>query len=238
MKLLTTTRLSAKRDFAESIGIGVVLTVLSYTVALLAHWVDTLNWLEVLAVVTAYSGTYLCVKERRANYTIGAVSTAAYSLLFLQSGLFSSAVLNAYLTPALVYGWFRWRKDSDTRRITHVSPKMIPVYILIVVIGYAGAATLSQSIGGSMAWTDAVILAGSILAQFLLDNKKIETWIVWALVDVFAVYTYATSGLALVALQYVFFTANTVYGFIIWKRNKDASAIATSLPTPNTREDK
>ena len=220
MKLITTTRISAKRDLAESAGIGLALTLLSYGVGLTLHWITALNWLEILAVFTAYSSTYLCVKERRANYTIGAVNAALYSILFFQSGLFSSAILNAYLTPALLYGWFRWRRDSDTRPITNVSVKMIPVYLLIAVVGYAGAAILSQSIGGSMAWTDAVILAGSILAQFLLDNKKIENWIIWALVDVFAIYTYATSGLSLVAFQYVFFTANTIYGFLIWRRNK------------------
>ena len=230
MRLITTTRISAKRDVLESVGIGLVLTALSYAVALGAHWISSLNWLEVLAVITAYSGTYLCVKERRANYTIGAVSTAAYSLLFLQSGLFSSALLNAYLTPALLYGWFRWRKDSNTRPITHVSPKMIPVYLLVAVLGYAGAALLSQSLGGSMAWTDAIILAGSVLAQFLLDNKKIETWLVWALVDLFAIYTYATTGLSLVAFQYIFFTANTVYGFIIWWRSKRTTEVLTSEP--------
>jgi len=235
MRLITTTRISAKRDVLESVGIGLVLTALSYAVALGAHWISSLNWLEVLSVITAYSGTYLCVKERRANYTIGAVSTAAYSLLFLQSGLFSSALLNAYLTPALLYGWFRWRKDSNTRPITHVSPKMIPVYLLVAVLGYAGAALLSQSLGGSMAWTDAIILAGSVLAQFLLDNKKIETWLVWALVDLFAIYTYATTGLSLVAFQYIFFTANTVYGFIIWRRSKRTTEVLT--PGPVTFEE-
>ena len=220
MKLLTTTRQSSKRDLAESIGIGIALTLLSYGVGLMAHWITSLNWLEVLAVFTSYSSTYLCVKERRSNYTIGAVSTALYSLLFFQSGLFSSAILNAYLTPALAYGWFRWRNDSDTRPVTRVSIKMIPVYALIVVVGYAGAATLSQSIGGSMAWTDAVVLAGTILAQFLLDNKKLENWAVWALVNVFAIYTYASTGLWLVAFQYVFFLLNTGYGYYIWNKRR------------------
>ena len=229
MKLLTTTRQNAKRDLTESIAIGAVLTLLSYGVGMSAHWITALNWLEVLAVFTSYSSTYLCVKERRANYTIGAVSTALYSLLFFQSGLFSSAILNAYLTPALVYGWFRWRNDSDTRPITRVSIKMIPVYALIVVVGYAGAATLSQSIGGSMAWTDAVILAGTILAQFLLDNKKLENWAVWAIVNVFAIYTYATTGLWLVAFQYVFFLLNTAYGYYIWNRSRHQATITPEV---------
>ena len=227
-KLLTTTRVSARRDIAESMVVGLVLTGLSYLVGLLAGWITALNPLEVFAVFTSYACTYLCVKERRANYPIGAISTAAYSILFLQSGLFSSAILNAYLTPALLYGWFRWRKDADTRPVTHVSLKMVPVYLLIAGAGYAGAAFLSQALGGTMAWTDAMILAATILAQFLLDNKKLENWAVWAIVNVFAIYTYATTGLPLVAFQYVFFLMNTVYGFVIWRRSKRTT---DALPT-------
>lgn len=219
-QLLTTTRISAKRDLWESAFVGALLTALSYMVGLLAGWVTTFNWLEVFAVFTSYSSTYLCVKERRANYPIGAVSTAAYAILFMQSGLLSSAILNIYLTPTLIYGWLRWRKDTNTRRITHVELKWIPVYLLVAGLGYAGAAMISQALGGAMAWTDAMILAGTILAQFLLDNKKLENWAVWALVNVFAIYTYATAGLALAAFQYVFFLANTVYGYVIWRRSK------------------
>mgnify|MGYP006314080043 FL=1 len=227
-KLLTTTRVSVKQDVAESIGVGIVLTALSYTVGLLAGWITSLNILEVFAVLTSYVCTYLCVKERRINYPIGAISTLAYALLFMQNGLILSAVLNAYLTPTLIYGWFRWRKDAATRPVTHVSLKMIPVYLLITACGYFGAVMISQALGGAMAWTDAMILTATILAQFLLDNKKLENWVVWAVVNVFAIYTYATSGLPLVAFQYVFFLMNTVYGFIIWRRSKRAHE---TLPT-------
>lgn len=227
-QLLTTTRISAKRDLIESFAVGVILTTLSYIVGLAMKWLPALNWLEVFAVFTSYASTYLCVKERRANYPIGAVSTAAYAILFLQSGLLSSAVLNAYLTPTLIYGWLRWRRDTDTRPVTHVQLKWIPAYLLVAGLGYAGAALISSKLGGTMAWTDAMILAATILAQFLLDNKKLENWLVWAVVNVFAIYTYATMGLPLVAFQYVFFLMNTVYGFVIWRRSKRAT---DALPT-------
>lgn len=227
-KLLTPTRVSARRDVAESLLVGTALTGLSYIVGLAAGWITELNWLELFAVFTSYACTYLCVKERRINYPVGAISTAAYAVLFLQNGLLLSAILNAYLVPTLVYGWFRWRKDTHTRPVTHVSLKMVPVYLLVAGIGYAGAAYISQLLGGSMAWADAMILAATILAQFLLDNKKLETWAVWAIVNVFAIYTYATTGLPLVAFQYVFFLMNTVYGFVIWRRSKRST---DALPT-------
>jgi nicotinamide mononucleotide transporter len=211
------------RNIIESIIIGVVLTGLSYIAGIAFGWLTlaTLNWLEVFAVFTSYSCTYLCVKERRVNYPIGAISSAAYAYLFWQSGLLLSAVLNAYLVPTLIYGWIRWRRDEVTRPVTLVGLKWWPVYLAVAGLGYTGAAALSQLLGGAMAWTDAVILAGTILAQFLLDNKKLENWIIWAIVNVFAIYTYATTGLPLVALQYVFFLANTAYGYIVWNRSKN-----------------
>ena len=223
-------RTTFKRDLIESMIIGIVLTSISYIAALVFRWItaESLNWLEVFAVFTSYSCTYLCVKERRINYPIGALSTAAYALLFYQSSLFASMVLNIYLVPTLVYGWIRWRADDNTRPVTHIRLTMLPVYLAISLAGYGGAALISSRLGGAMAWTDSLILAGTILAQFLLDNKKLENWAVWALVNIFAIYTYAASGLALVAFQYVLFLANTIYGYIAWKRSMNHESLRTT----------
>lgn len=207
------------RSIIEAVAIGVVLTALSYFVGFAAGWVDSLSWLEVFAVFTSYGSTYLCVRERRFNYVFGAISTAAYAVLFFGQGLFASALLNAYLAPALVYGWFRWRADSDTRPVTRVALKWWPVYVVVTAVAFAGALGLFALFGAAMVWTDAAILALTILAQFLLDNKKIETWIIWVIVNVLAIYTYATAGLALVAFQYVFFLANTIYGYYEWNKS-------------------
>lgn len=220
-----------KRNVIESLIIAVVLTALSYGVALGAGWVDSVNYLEAFAVFTSYSCTYLCVKERRINYPIGALSTAAYCVLFFQQGLLASAILNAYLTPSLLYGWYRWRSDSNARPVTHLAWKWVPVYIGATALAYLGAFGLSTALGGTLALTDAMILIGSILAQFLLDNKKIETWIVWLVVNGFAIYTYATAGLALAAFQYVFFALNSFYGYYVWhKSKKGPSVVVTKIP--------
>lgn len=212
---------TSRQNIVESIITGITLTGISYICGILFGWINAINWLEIFAVFTSYSCTYLCITQRRINYPIGAISSAAYAYLFLQSGLISSAILNAYLVPTLIYGWIRWRKDDNTRPVTHVSWRWLPVYIAVTGLGYLGATLISQQSGGAMAWTDSLILTFTILAQFLLDNKKLENWILWAVVNVLAIYTYSTIGLPLVAFQYVLFLANTVYGYIIWKRSKD-----------------
>lgn len=210
------------RDVPTSFAVGVVLTTTSYVVGFLFGWIDSVNWLEATAVFTSYSCTYLCVKQRRFNYPIGAVSTAAYCLLFWQQGLYASMALNAYLTPALLYGWVRWRSDEATRPVTRVAARWVPVYALAAGIALVGGLAVNTAFGGSFAATDTIILVGSILAQFLLDNKKIETWLVWVAVDIIAVWQYIASGLFIAGVQYLFFLANAIWAFTLWRASMKA----------------
>lgn len=221
---------------AQGMALSIVLTVGSFIVGMAFGWIDAINWLEAFAVFTSYFTTFLCVVERRLNYITGMITTAAYSLLFFQWGLPASALVNAYLAFALLYGWFRWRSDTNTRPVTRVELKWVPVYILVTAIAYGGAVLLSNALGSQMAMTDSVILIGTILAQFLLDNKKIETWAIWAIVNVFAIYTYFTAGLALAGFQYIFFLLNTVYGAYMWKVSKRVTETEEAVTVAPQRE--
>lgn len=206
------------RNMVEGTVIGLVLTALSFLVGMEAGWIVSINWLEAFAVFTSYLCTFLCVMERRINYPVGVVTTAAYCILFYQWGLFASMAINAYLVIALAYGWFRWKSDTDTRPVTHLQVKWIPAYVAATAVGYLGVVAIASALGGTLAAADSVILVGTLLAQFMLDNKKLENWAVWAVVNVFAIYTYFTAGLFLAAFQYVFFLLNTGYGFYTWRK--------------------
>lgn len=210
----------ASKNLFEGIGLGVLLTALSYAVGLNFGWVSELNFLEVFAVFTSYVCTYLCVRERRINYPIGAISNAAYSLLFWQFGLVGSSIVTGYLTFSLAYGWFRWNRDENTKPVSFVEGKFWPVYLIATAVAFAGGFGIYHLTGAAVVWTDLVVMAGSILAQFLLDNKKIETWAVWTVVNVFAIYTYVNAGLALAAFQYVFFLLNAFYGAWVWNNSR------------------
>lgn len=216
-----------KRNMIEAVVIGVVLTALSYVVGLSFDWIDKVNALEAFAVFTSYGSTYLCVVQRRWNYIFGAISTAAYAVVFWQVGLYASAILNLYLCPSLIYGWFRWRRDEVTRPVSRVALKWVPVYLIVTGVAYLGVLLIANAADATLPLADSLILVGSILAQFLLDNKKIETWAIWAVVNVFAIYTYFNADLALAGFQYIFFLANTCWGFYAWKKSMDNRAKST-----------
>lgn len=70
-----------------------------------------------------------------------------------------------------------------------------------------------------MAPLDGWLLVGTVLAQFLLDRKKIETWIVWVLVNVVSVYVYFNAGLYLLAAQFVLFLINAIVAWFQWRKS-------------------
>ncbi len=220
-------------DILFAIVLGIVLTAFSYLLALGLGWVHEVNPLEAFAVFTSYGSTYLCVVQRRFNYVFGAISTAAYCILFFQYGLLGSAGLNGFLAFWLVYGWIRWRNDADTRPVQHVTLKAAPIYLAVAAGGYGIALWIVTILGGHLALFDVAIVAGTILAQTLLDNKKIETWYIWAIVNVLAIYVYFSTGLYAVGIQYVLFLANTVWAFVEWRNSMKAKPLlGVVTPTP------
>lgn len=216
------------QDMGEALCLGSVLTATSYVLAYLAHWPlaqGWMLWLEVFAVWTQYVCTWLCVRQRRINYPIGAISSVAYAVLFWQIGLLGSATLNLYLMFQLVYGWFRWRSDDNARPVTFVRLSRWGIYLAATALAYEGAQWIWNLTNTTVVWTDIVILIFTILAQFLLDNKKIETWLVWVVVNCFAIWTYFNQELYLVGFQYCLFLVNTVVGFLIWRGAMNAQSV-------------
>jgi nicotinamide mononucleotide transporter len=211
------------RYILESVALAIVLTALSYGVGLWMGWIVALNWLEVFAVFTSYSCTWLCTRQSRWNYPIGIVTTAAYSILFWQWAMPALAIFNLYLVFSLIYGWFRWGSDSNTRPVTRIAPKWYAGYgaLGLVILGLFLVANILFNPTGLSALNpiDVGLAVASGVAQFMLDNKKLENWSLWAVIDVVSIPFFLHSGLTLVAFQYIFFLANTVIGHVHWKKS-------------------
>lgn len=206
----------------ESVALAVILTALSYVVGIQFGWITELNWLEVFAVATSYSCTWLCTRQSRWNYPIGIVTTAAYSVLFYQWDMIALAVFNLYLVFSLIYGWFRWGSDSNTRPVTRIPLRWYTGYgaigLAILVLFLAANWMFNPAGISELNPIDVGIAVASGIAQLMLDNKKLENWTLWALIDIVSIPFFLHSGLTLVAFQYIFFLGNTIIGYIQWKK--------------------
>ena len=66
-------------------------------------------------------------------------------------------------------------------------------------------------------YLDSFVTVVSIIATYLMVQKKIECWLAWLLADVVATYLYLTKGIVLVGLEYFAFCLIAAFGFWRWR---------------------
>src|SRR6478735_2827224 len=211
-----------RNDFVIAALIAVVLSGLTFALAYSVGWLTAEpNWFEVAGATINYGATYLSIKQRRFAYALGFAASAAFAVAYFQYGLLASSLLSLYLVGQLVYGYFRWGPDANSRPVHKFQWKWAWAYALATVLTYLGAVGLVTLLGGQFAFWDAAILILTILAQFLLDNKVLASWFVWGAVNVIGVTLYFTAGAPFAAVQQLIFLFANIPGFILWKRSMD-----------------
>lgn len=212
-----------RKYMLESIIIAIGLTLFSYSIGFVLGWITVLNWLEVFAVATSYSCTWLFTRQSRWSYPIGIITTAAYSILFYQWGLLALSVFNLYLVFSLIYGWFRWGPDEISRPVSTIPLKWYPAYgaIGLIILGLFLLVNILFNPTGfaELNPIDIGLAVASGVAQIMLDNKKLENWAVWASTNIVSIPFFLSQGLTLVAFQYIFFLVNTIIAHKEWKRS-------------------
>lgn len=71
---------------------------------------------------------------------------------------------------------------------------------------------------------DAFTTILSLAAQYLLNRKTIENWLLWIVADVIYIWLYISRGLQLTAVLYFVFLCLCVAGFLNWRRSLKAQA--------------
>lgn len=179
-----------------------------------------MSLLEIIATVLTVACVLLAVKRNIWTYPIGIVGTVLFFFVFWNAQLYSSAYLQVFFTFVQFYGWWFWLYgDKGSKpRITTTPLYVLGAAVFVTVLGAFSLSTVMTAVGAQMALLDSGIFVLSVIAQFMLDRKKIETWIMWAIVNVISIYVYREQGLIVTALLYLGLLFNTAWGYYEWRK--------------------
>jgi nicotinamide mononucleotide transporter len=85
----------------------------------------------------------------------------------------------------------------------------------------------------ALPYADATIVALSLVAQWLMARKKLESWIGWIAVDVLGIAVYSMKELYITAGLYGVFLVLASLGLLSWAkslREREGSSLASSCP--------
>jgi nicotinamide mononucleotide transporter len=176
-------------------------------------WGYEVSALEFIAAITSFVGVWLGTTGKRITWPWWALSSALYMVFFYQVDLFASAALQIVFIIAAIWGWRDWAPTgaapgyiNNRHRLFIGVATLIAVSVLSPLLARAGAAAT---------WSDAFLLVGSLVAQILMVYQKVETWVLWLIIDLAGTIQYAYLGYWFTAVLYALFTLVAIVG---WKR--------------------
>lgn len=194
--------------------LGIVLTYTSLGTALLFDPTVTTSYLEIAAVAVSFTCTVLFMLQKRVAYHYGVVSTVLLCLLFTTQQIYALAIFNGVLALSLVYGYFKWGSDDSSIPVSRTTLKGWTGYVLFFVL----VALLGKWMLGEVSSVDLFLASGSAMAQLMLDNKKVENWLVWIVINIFSVVFFWQQGLVLMSIQFALFGVNAIVALFRWNK--------------------
>lgn len=178
---------------------------------------------EMLGFVTGVLNVWLVTRQRLASWPVGIVNAAAYMVVFARAGLYSDTGLQGVYLLLSVYGWWHWwrgKPDRSPLRVTRVPrTSLLPLALILIAIWVALALITTRIPGAALPWVDALLVAGSLVAQWMMTRKLLECWLLWIIVDAAYVQLFLVRGLHLTAALYLLFFLLAITGWRAWKHS-------------------
>lgn len=176
--------------------------------------------LELAANVAVAASIVLAGRNNIHTWWLGIVGCSLFALLFQRSQLYADALLQLFFIVISVVGWWQWRRGDHGAPlpITQLQRRwliVLPPLALAASLGYG--AMLHWFTDGWLPYADSAVLCFSVVAQLLMMRRKLQSWWFWLLVNTIAVPLYASRGLHLTAVLYVFFWINALVALRHWR---------------------
>lgn len=191
-------------------------------VASMEKWIS-ITPTEVFGFITGAVCVLFVVEQNIWNFPVGIANNIFFIALFLSSRLYGDMVLQVVYIVLGIIGWRQWLHGGENRAALHVNHTTVKEMILLSAACVAATAGLREyfiKINDSAPFLDAFTTSLSLVAQYLLNCKRIENWFVWIAADFIYVGLYIQKGLYLTAILYAIFIGMCVAGYISWRKSE------------------
>jgi nicotinamide mononucleotide transporter len=116
-------------------------------------------------------------------------------------------------------GWYLWLYGGAGRTVLPITrtPRRQALGVAVAIgVLLAGEYLLLRRIGGSSPFWDALTTAISLGAQWLLNRKHLETFLLWITVDVIYIPLYLSKHLYLTSCLFAVFLCMATMGLLQW----------------------
>lgn len=184
-------------------------------------WLPTV--VEWTAAALGFACVVLTVRQNMWCWPTGLLQVLLYIYVFLSARLYSDMILHVIYVVLQVYGWWAWLhggKDKGRLQTSWLSGRVRAAWALVIFAGtFTWGFLMARFTDAALPYWDAATTVLSIVAQYLLAHKKIESWVLWIVVDILCVGIYFVKDLHTTMVLYAVFLVLAVMGLKKWTQS-------------------
>lgn len=165
--------------------------------------------LEIGATVFGLIQGILVMFNKRSNWIAYTIQMLLLVLFSLSMNLYGDVINNSIYLVLGIIGFILWNK-ADKKKITKCSWKERIIYTstigLVTIFGYL----ILKNTNDPLPLLDSFTTVSSLVATYYMMTKKIDTWIIWFINDIF----YAVEYYILPNQAFYLFLLNVIWTFM------------------------
>jgi len=182
---------------------------------------QSINWLEAIAVVLAIAYLILAIRQNIWCWVAAFGSTGIYVYLFHNVALLMESALNGFYLAMAVYGWWHWRMGGAGHSALAVTRWSWRPHAFalggIFFLSAVSAAFLDRFFAPAFPFLDSLTTWAAIWATFLVARKELTNWWYWFVIDLISIFLYISRGLPLTALLFLIYLILIPIGYRTWR---------------------
>lgn len=180
-----------------------------------------MSLIEGIATVFGLICVWLTVKQSIWCWPAGIIQVTLYIFVFYDARLYSDMILHIIYVFINIYGWYHWlygNRDKEELKVSQIGKSIwlwiATCFIATIAWGYF----MATYTNAALPYLDSFITAASLIAQWLMARKILESWFFWIIVDIVAVGVYFIKNLYLTTGLYAVFLVMATIGFFEWQK--------------------
>ena len=183
-----------------------------------------MSLIELFGLVTGLLTVWLLIRQNIWTWPVGIAYILASLYIFYTARLYADFALHIFFLIMSIYGWYYWLHGSEhTESTLPVSQEnkrtLLILLILCAVSIYITGTLFTMYTDADLPYWDSTTSVLSLLAMWLQSRKKLESWVLWLLIDILAVGIYFFKEIYFYSLLYMVYIGMAAMGYIAWNKS-------------------
>ncbi len=176
---------------------------------------------EYLAVITSFICVYYNIKEKWQAWIWSIVACLLYAYVMYESKSWANFGLQFCFILISFYGLYEWlwkKNIHQKKEIIQISSLIVPQILILLGINIIFVVIMVFLSFSYVTNLDISTTFLSLIGQYLLAIKKIETWFFWIIANILYICMFFSLGLYSSMVLYFVFILMAFLGFLRWRK--------------------